>query len=106
MTDAQVAIYFVGGVVGSVYAVVEALKHRSYRKNGIPPSFTASDRQMLRDLYKNHSVKDEDGTPLWYMPRRMLKDQEEANGKLGEILAELKSLNVNFDRWNCPHSKK
>jgi hypothetical protein len=82
-------------LVITVYILGELLKHRSFKKNGLSNSnFNAQDRQKLNELAKAHDAKDINGTPLWYMPRT----------KLDEIINELKKINENFDKWECPYS--
>lgn len=93
----------IGSLVMSVYGLIEILKRRELKKNGTS-HFSAADRQMLHDLYVSHSRVDVDGIPIWYVPRKLLSDQNEGNRKLGEIHSELQKVNENFARWNCPYA--
>lgn len=90
----------IGALVATIYILGEIIKHRSSRKNGM--AFGPEDRQMLHDLYVAHSKTDADGIPLWYMPRRMLSNQEGAHKKLGAILTELQKMNINLNSLRIP----
>lgn len=100
-------IYIVGALVAAIYALVEAIKWRNNKKNGNQNgNFTHDDRQRLYQLYRQHQQMDEDGTPLWYMPRSMVAAQSKQAETLGNILTELRLLNKTMGRWSCPYDAK
>ncbi|MCP4201151.1 MAG: hypothetical protein GY769_04375 [bacterium] len=91
----------VGGLLAVLYAmvrVVEVLAARRNGKNGKPGSFVEEDRQKLITLYKQHQLVDEDGTPLWYLPRSMIRLQTETNSLL-------KKLNTTMENFECPYGQ-
>lgn len=116
-------IYIVGALVASIYALTEALKVRTSRRNGSMitfnvedrrmlaslASFTPEDRRLLETLFDQHQKVDLEGVPLWYVPRRILNGQEKTTDRIGELLAaqtatlaELQSMNKKIGRWTCP----
>ncbi len=87
-------------LVAAIYSLVEAIKWMAMKRNGGPPGgYAESDRQMATTIYKQHQVIDEDGTPLWYVPRSMIKLQAETND-------ELRKLNTTMEMFKCPYVAK
>jgi len=88
-----------GGAVALGLASIEGMKTAmralSRRRNGGAPKvpacgMTPDQSQQLHELHAWHDQKDENGTPIWYTPRSMLKEQTRL---LGEILKELRKGN-------------
>ena len=91
-------VYVVGVLAGVIFALAKFLETRGARKNG-NGTFTADDRGRLTHLSKQHNQLDEDGTPIWYVPRSMVKVQ-------GDMLEELRKLNRSVDTFACPYLMK
>ena len=98
-------VYVVGALVSVIYTLVELLKVRSAKKNG-NGKFDEADRQKLITLYKQHQVNDQDGVPLWYVPRSMIEGQKELVDLQRESLEQLKNLNRSMDAFKCPYRKE
>jgi len=62
-------------VVGlaALYAVIEIVKWMIDRNRS---DLTPENQRKLNDLWEWHSIRDDDGRPLWYVPRKMAGDQE------------------------------
>ena len=43
----------------------------------VAPTLTEKEHKALVDLYTMHDAKDQDGIPLWYMPRSWNQTQQE-----------------------------
>jgi hypothetical protein len=96
------AMLYLGGFMTAIYLAVEiykALNARSIQKKNDNNGFGREDQQKLITLYKQHQIVDEDGTPIWYVPRSMLKLQSAA-------VEELKKLNSTMESFECPYIKK
>lgn len=56
---------------------------------------TRSTHGMIKELLSMHKVRDDDGRPMWYMPRDMIETQKEIV-KITSILAETQRMQVDI----------
>ncbi len=63
-------------LLGLLYLVTELVKHVTYRKNQY--FFGEEDRHMLEKLSEQHDRVDQDGVPLWYVPRSLISLEEKS----------------------------
>lgn len=79
-------------VVGLCLGFFEVLKKMipALAKNGTSAAgYLASDRERDNKLYSLHNQNDEDGTPIWYVPRSMEKTLDRMLDELREINQKL-----------------
>ncbi|UCC71271.1 MAG: hypothetical protein JSV86_12865 [Gemmatimonadota bacterium] len=80
-----------GGIVGvAVFLALGAFKLLERvidKRNGTNgKGLSSEERTWLAELHQWHDRHDQDGVPLWYLPRRLLESQR-------EIVQEIRRLN-------------
>ena len=85
-------------LIAVIYALVEALKWNQRRSHNPGGFFTGDDRRLLSELHELHRAKDQNGTPLWYVPRRMLEVQNEQLKMLNQIVVLQKQVLSELER--------
>ena len=68
------AIALIVGVVMGLIKIVERLIEPMVSKKS---SLTAKEHEWIYELYKMHARYDDDGLPLWYVPRSWAESQKE-----------------------------
>lgn len=48
--------------------------------------------RMLRSLYEQHNRFDEDGKPIWYLPRSVVEDVHACRSEIGKMRGEISAL--------------
>ncbi|MCP4878337.1 MAG: hypothetical protein GY896_23025 [Gammaproteobacteria bacterium] len=106
MTDTQI----VGVFLGALFVLVEALKRKDRKKNGVNGYFSEEDREKLSTLHTQHSLTDGDGRPLWYSdPRGNREQMKKLDGILvlqKDVVSELQKMNGFLGKWVCPYTKE
>ena len=72
------------GLIAGLLAMIELVKFLINKMVKKDNTFTSEDRAILTKLADLHSAKDEDGVPLWYMPRSYTANQ----GKILELMQQ------------------
>jgi hypothetical protein len=63
-----------------------------------PSGFQARDRDMLKNLFASHNRTDEDGVPVWYMPRSWERSQENISKILLQISETQREITKSLER--------
>jgi len=67
-------------VIAALYALVECIKYLTQkRSNGDSPSSVKQEEilELVRKTFDMHDVKDNNGLPLWYIPRDWADTQKD-----------------------------
>jgi len=69
-------------------------------KKTFPESkFTEADHNRLARLYEMHNVLDDDGTPIWYVPRSWADTQKDILHTVGEVSRTQDKLADTMERF-------
>jgi len=85
-------------VIMGLIEVVKQLIGRLISKSKPSETFEAKDREKLNYLYHAHNVKDDDGVPLWYVPRSWATSQAEVLKVLTQQTHILDMVSRTLDR--------
>ena len=110
-----------GGMVAAIVALVRlaerlldvAVQKRNGKKKSLAPApaggcrgLTAEEHAALMRLDEMHDKHDQDGTPLWYVPRswatmlvEITKTQSTIAARLKDMVKTQERLNTRIERW-------
>jgi len=93
----------VGAVIGLMMALVKIIERlldaKMHKKAGpTVASLTDQERVWLRELHQMHSRFDDDGVPVWYVPRSWITLQERMGETLNKIGESLRGISGNMQK--------
>jgi hypothetical protein len=100
----------VGALIAAIYALVEAMKFRSAKRNNDvytqrdrvlsqgDRELSQEDRQMLTSLVTLHNKTDDSGAPMVFFPRKLIVEQLEISKTLRDELVRLNQVLIQLER--------
>ena len=96
-------------VMYGLVKIVELLVKKLTKEQSV---LMTDERRWLESLYDTHSQKDQDGMPLWYVPRTMTDSQTKLQEMLVTLTASqekicyvLESVAKQLEHIECTHRK-
>jgi len=92
-------------VVGIVMALIKVIE-KLIDHNGEKKSILMTDeREWLRELYTQHQKFDENGTPIWYVPRSWDDTQQEIVKALTTVVGDQRRIAELLDKIEQRYEK-
>lgn len=90
------------GIVMALIKVIERLVDPLIAKRS---SLTAKEHEWIYELYKMHAKYDEDGLPLWYVPRSWAESQKEIVSALRAVAEDQRRIAEVLDKLDQRYEK-
>lgn len=92
--------YLLGAIIAMAMILVEVIKillEKVKLRNG-KNGYQTKLLNLTQKIYDMHDVKDEDGLPVWYYPRRLLKTFDTLLEMQRDMIVLMREMNAKLDK--------